>query len=74
MLCAKEIVIILVTILSFVSCQYRTYATVSETKNVSVPIDVNSFPGELCYRNCNGAAPRICYFHWHLEHYQAMGA
>lgn len=74
MLCAKEIVLILVTTLTFVSCQSETDSPPLEIKNYSAPLDVKSYPGELCYRNCNDAAPRICYYHWHLEHYQAMGA
>ena len=74
MLCAQVIVLILVTTLTFVSCQSEIDSPLSELQNNSASLDVKSYPGELCYRNCNNAAPRICYYHWHLEHYQAMGA
>lgn len=73
MLCSKELVFLIVTTLSFVSSQSGN-SPLSEAQNISAPVDVKSFPGELCFRDCNTAVPRICYFHWHLEHYQAMGA
>jgi hypothetical protein len=37
-------------------------------------VDLASSPGEACFRPCSrNAAPRVCYFKWHLEHYQVLG-
>lgn len=35
--------------------------------------NLTRFPGEECFRNCRTATPRICYFHWNLEHYHVLG-
>ena len=74
MQCAKEIVILLVTTILFVSSQSEIDSPLSEIQNFSAPLEVKSYPGELCFRDCNDVTSRVCYFHWHLEHYQAMGA
>lgn len=39
----------------------------------SAAFDVQQFPGKTCYRNCEKSKPRVCYFDWHLEHYQVLG-
>lgn len=31
------------------------------------------YPGEDCYRDCQDSESKICYFHFNLEHYHAMG-
>uniref|UniRef100_A0A182Q9A8 Uncharacterized protein n=1 Tax=Anopheles farauti TaxID=69004 RepID=A0A182Q9A8_9DIPT len=36
-------------------------------------LDVRSFPGEQCLRQCDETHPRICYFSWTMEHYHVMG-
>lgn len=72
--CVQTLVILFVATLSCVSSQNETESPLFEIQNFSEPLDVKSFPGELCFRNCNGSPSRVCYFYWHLEHYQAMGA
>lgn len=36
-------------------------------------LDVRSFPGEQCMRQCDDTLPRICHFTWTMEHYHVMG-
>ena len=36
-------------------------------------VDLSDYPGEACYRNCDGTAPRICYFKFHIERYHVLG-
>ncbi|XP_058126505.1 uncharacterized protein LOC131280930 [Anopheles ziemanni] len=36
-------------------------------------LDVRSFPGEQCLRQCDDTQPRICHFAWTMEHYHVMG-
>uniref|UniRef100_A0A182J835 Uncharacterized protein n=1 Tax=Anopheles atroparvus TaxID=41427 RepID=A0A182J835_ANOAO len=36
-------------------------------------LDVRSFPGEQCLRQCDDTQPRICHFTWTMEHYHVMG-
>ncbi|XP_055854376.1 uncharacterized protein LOC129918065 [Episyrphus balteatus] len=36
-------------------------------------VNVSRYPGELCNRPCRPNDQRMCYFHFTLEHYQAMG-
>lgn len=33
----------------------------------------NAVMGEECYRPCKANNRKICYFHWTMENYQAMG-
>lgn len=35
--------------------------------------DMTKYKGEDCYRDCRGSESKICYFHFTLEHYHAMG-
>lgn len=34
---------------------------------------MDDYPGIDCLRNCDDTLPTICYYHFHLEHYHAMG-
>uniref|UniRef100_A0A6E8VW25 Uncharacterized protein n=1 Tax=Anopheles coluzzii TaxID=1518534 RepID=A0A6E8VW25_ANOCL len=36
-------------------------------------LDVTTFPGEQCLRECDNTQPRICHFSWTMEHYHVMG-
>lgn len=39
----------------------------------STVIDLSLVPGDLCFRNCKNALPRVCYFDLHMEHYHVLG-
>lgn len=36
-------------------------------------LDLEKFPGDACFRECQNSKPRVCYYKWHLEHYHTMG-
>uniref|UniRef100_A0A182NBB3 Uncharacterized protein n=1 Tax=Anopheles dirus TaxID=7168 RepID=A0A182NBB3_9DIPT len=42
-------------------------------KSSNGTLDVRSFPGEQCLRQCDKTHPRICHFSWTMEHYHVMG-
>lgn len=35
--------------------------------------NVLDYPGSDCLRDCDDTLPKICYYHFNLEHYHAMG-
>lgn len=41
--------------------------------NETFDVDLTRFPGDACFRDCDKAVPRVCYFRWHLEHYHVLG-
>ncbi|XP_035911110.1 laccase-2-like [Anopheles stephensi] len=45
----------------------------SLVRSTNGTLDVRSFPGEQCLRQCDETQPRICYFSWTMEHYHVMG-
>ncbi|XP_055857102.1 uncharacterized protein LOC129919980 [Episyrphus balteatus] len=36
-------------------------------------VNLTQYPGELCNSKCIPGKTKICYYHWTLEHYNAMG-
>lgn len=60
----KEIFSILVIC---ISCQ------LIRAQDVNANVNVHEYPGEACYRKCSENDKRICYFHFHLEHYHVLG-
>lgn len=48
--------------------------SLDETVGAGIEIDPTQWPGRDCLRQCTvGSPPRICYYKFVLEHYQAMG-
>lgn len=44
------------------------------SENASGNVNLTDWDGDLCRRTClENERPRICYYHWVLEHYHAMG-